>query len=299
VSFAGVFATSRNTTNVAQYLDATFTSFSIETDDDGADPGEPFEPFEVQVNFQSEGADVPAGFVRDFGEPFGSRTGADQGGGLSYGWVDPDSGAPLSLVGNGRDRDRTGIPQELDTIIHMQYGDVGGVNGVLDTGAWEIAVPDGIYEVTFSVGDEPGGSGLYDSLHAINVNYALGLEGFQATAANEYETATTTVSVTDGPPSARPGRRHQHQAELRHRRTHRGCTRRHERVPREPLHGRRDRRGCIWLHLRPGRRSRRRPDQPGRQRPAVRGLNRAAGAHHRGHLGWERRHRAGPERRAG
>lgn len=197
VSFAGVFATSRNTTVLADYLDATFSTFVVEQD---VDEEEPFTPFDAQVNFQSETAPVPSGYLRDFGQPFGARTSADQGEGLSYGWVDPVSGDPLSLVNNGRDRNRAGIPQELDTLIHMQFGDVANATppNVLATGAWEIAVPNGVYEVTVSVGDQGSAANGYDSVHAINVERGIGIEAFQATSSQEYEQATVVAAVEDG-----------------------------------------------------------------------------------------------------
>ena len=42
---------------------------------------------------------------------------------------------PLDLSPNTRDRARSGIDARLNTLIHLQYGDVGGTNGVLTAGA--------------------------------------------------------------------------------------------------------------------------------------------------------------------
>lgn len=158
---------------------------------------------DIKVNFQNETVPVPSGYLRDFGQPYGERTGADQGSGQSYGWVEPRTHNPLDLTKNGRDRNRTGIEQRLDTVIHMQYGDIQppGSNGNLEPGAWEIAVPDGTYDVTVSVGDQPGGSSgssVYDSQHTINIEGTNAIDKFQATAQNEYKQATATVDVTDG-----------------------------------------------------------------------------------------------------
>src|SRR5207247_406534 len=90
-------------------------------------------PTNIRVNFQPQGASVPTGYVKDFGESFGARTGAEQGSGLTYGWVIPGTTIPRTLVGNARDRDLD-PDQRLDTFIHMQY--TGG-NGVAAPGAWE------------------------------------------------------------------------------------------------------------------------------------------------------------------
>ncbi len=166
-------------------------------------------PVDLKINFQANTVmvsgspvpvPVPAGYLKDVGQPYGPRTDADQGTGLFYGWILQDDSSPLDLTTNGRDRNRASIDQRLDTFIHMQYGDIvpQGTSGNLQPGRWEIAVPDGLYEVDVSVGDQPGGGGIYDSVHAINVEGAVALETFQGTTADEYESATATVGVSDG-----------------------------------------------------------------------------------------------------
>ena len=50
------------------------------------------------MNFQSETAPVPAGYLRDFGEPFGLKFGPDQGSGLTYGWVVPGTSTLMYLM---------------------------------------------------------------------------------------------------------------------------------------------------------------------------------------------------------
>ncbi|WP_460787086.1 malectin domain-containing carbohydrate-binding protein [Microbacterium insulae] len=153
---------------------------------------------DVKIDFTATNGVPVSGYFADWGQAYGARTSPNQGTGLTYGWVDND-GHELSLVGNGRDRGRAGIPDLVDSMIHMQYGDVtAGGNGVTTPGAWEIAVADGVYEVTFAVGDQPGAENIYDSLHAINVEGSAALESFQATTSAEFRTVTTTVGVFDG-----------------------------------------------------------------------------------------------------
>ncbi|WP_354500164.1 malectin domain-containing carbohydrate-binding protein [Mycetocola sp. 2940] len=154
----------------------------------------------VKVDFTATNGVPAAGYVADWGQAYGARTSTNQGTGLSYGWIDAD-GNTLNLVTNGRDRGRAGVEERVDSIIHMQYGDVSGgtgTNGVKNEGEWELAVPQGLYEVTVAVGDEPGADGVYDSNHVINVEGSVGIESFVATAAAEYRTVTTTVGVWDG-----------------------------------------------------------------------------------------------------
>ena len=189
------------------------TPFTVEvTADDGEDPDtQSFEisvidEVNIDVNFQDEDfGPPPAGYLADFGQAFGPRTGADQGSGLSYGWVAEGTTTPLSLEGNARERGRATIDDLNDTLIHMQYGDIDTVYGgntncdrnQCDAGAWEIAVPDGLYEVTLSVGDQPSG-GVYDSLHAINIESGLAILEFQAEAGQEYLEVTAEAGVQDG-----------------------------------------------------------------------------------------------------
>lgn len=138
---------------------------------------------EARVNFQMPASQTPDGYLADFGEPFGPRTGPDQGDGLTYGWVHQGTHEPYDMVGKGRDRDTPGIEQRRDTLLHMQAG---------EPGSWEIAVPDGRYAVDVSVGDAaPTG------VHAINVEGVPVISGFDGTT-ELFEENGTTVDVDDG-----------------------------------------------------------------------------------------------------
>lgn len=151
---------------------------------------------DLKINFQSETAPVPDGYLRDFGEPFGERTGANQGDGLSYGWVEPGTHTPIDLVGNGRDREILD-DQRLDTLMHMEIPEENE-GGVVATGAWEIAIPNGVYEVTVAVGDPAVGTA--PESHTINVEGVNAIDGFgtSPTAGPDNTSATVTVTVSDG-----------------------------------------------------------------------------------------------------
>lgn len=152
----------------------------------------------VKINFQSAAAPLPTGYFKDFGQPFGLRTGTDQGGGqFSYGWVrESDFTTPLDLTLNGADRNRAGIDQRLDTVMHMQYA--GGTARTQIPGAWQIELPNGVYQATVSVGDAPSGTKGYDSLNAVNVEGVVLIEGFQASSSQEYLSDTALIGVNDG-----------------------------------------------------------------------------------------------------
>jgi hypothetical protein len=125
--------------------------------------------FNLKVNFANGTAALPAGYARDYGLPYGARSNTDTGitdpTGLTYGWVNPANGQPLNLAlngnppGNGRDRNYSAAPtnldQRLDTLLHMQADDINGTfsPGVKTEGWWEVALPNGAYDVTVSAGD--------------------------------------------------------------------------------------------------------------------------------------------------
>jgi hypothetical protein len=194
------------------YNDYVFVVSNVKpagTPDPDPDP-EPAEP--IRVNFQSEAAPVPDGYLKDFGQPYGPRTGTDQGEGLTFGWKDQATENPIDLSvggttpGNGRDRGLN-PDQRYDTLMHMQAGDLtppakpnGTFNGVDAYAFWELALPSGTYEVTVAVGDAAVGSD--PELHSVNVENQPLIDQFEpsgaAGSATRHETATVVVDVTDG-----------------------------------------------------------------------------------------------------
>jgi alpha-tubulin suppressor-like RCC1 family protein len=84
------------------------------------------QPGVICVNFQERGNPVPAGYLPDFGDTFGARNGQ------SYGWS-ADTGC--------FDRNKF-ADQRLDTSCRMQPNTT-----------WEIALPNGAYEVRAVIGD--------------------------------------------------------------------------------------------------------------------------------------------------
>jgi hypothetical protein len=96
----------------------------------------------VRVNFQLRATppkEVPLGYIPDYGDVFGNR-----GNGWSYGWT-------VSKIDSARDRDA--VPdQRYDTLNSLVMWNTG-------TGSWEIAVPNGTYNVYIVGGD----ASYYDS----------------------------------------------------------------------------------------------------------------------------------------
>jgi hypothetical protein len=148
--------------------------------------------FSAKVDFATA-ATVPVdGHVLDYGQSYGARTGADQGTGLTYGWVGLADSTPLDLTGNGRDRGAAEPDRLLATFVHMQLP--ASSPGVKTPGRWEMAVPAGTYSVTVAVGDATS----LDSAHSLQIENQNAVDGFVPTSAERYRTRTAQVTVTDG-----------------------------------------------------------------------------------------------------
>ena len=151
--------------------------------------------FVAQINFQDELTTPPSGYLADFGEAFGVRSDANQGGGqYSYGWVDTQTGDPVSLVGQGRARGIGGVSLLNNTVIHMEHP--------VDppTGFWEIEVPNGTYNVTVGVGDPSVGGD--PEIHRVNAEGVTLVDNFEPSgsegAATRFSSGSGVVSVSDG-----------------------------------------------------------------------------------------------------
>ena len=158
----------------------------------GRGPGEPQPQLDVKINFQTKDAPLPNGFIKDYGQPYGVQASG------TYGWLELSTRTPVDASGAARDRNRVGIPQELDTLIHLQRGDCcAKAGGFLKEVYWEYALPNGTYQVTVAAGDAPGSDG-YDSQHTLNVEGVPALSRFQANAKDEFGRGTVVVKVEDG-----------------------------------------------------------------------------------------------------
>ena len=130
--------------------------------------------FSVKINFQPTGAPVPAGYLPDDGPLFGNR-----GNGYTYGWN-------VRNTSFTRDRNSALSPdQRYDTLNHMQKS--GGAR------SWEIAVPNGSYNVFVVSGD----ADHIDSVFRVNVEGVLTVSG-TPTSGSRWVSGTRTVTVSDG-----------------------------------------------------------------------------------------------------
>ncbi|PSR54624.1 hypothetical protein AHMF7605_14465 [Adhaeribacter arboris] len=164
----------------------------------------------IQVNFQDPATVPPAGWARDYGQPYGLRTGANQGNNLTYGWKNRLNNSLLDISvggttpGNGRNRNSILNPDInvlQATLMHMQSDDIPGTfDGTKAEAYWEVKVPNGIYDVTVSAGD----AGVYSipERHSLNVEGATAIDRFAPTgaagASTRFKSATVQVTVTDG-----------------------------------------------------------------------------------------------------
>jgi hypothetical protein len=161
-------------------------------------------PFAVnaKINFQPSSAPTPSGYTKDTGAAYSSTRG--------YGWVRQDSlssatHTALDLTPNTVDRDPNdtdSYDQRLDTLLFMQYPQNGSnPNAVRTPGAWELALPCGMYKVTVTVGDSRFVSNPTDpadiSSHRIRAEGQL-FVAFQATSTKRFQTGSLILPVCDG-----------------------------------------------------------------------------------------------------
>jgi hypothetical protein len=131
--------------------------------------------FSLNLHFNSDATEMPAGYIADTGLAYGSRTS-----GLTYGWNQDNSA-------NARDRDSASSPDELhDGLIHLQKPNNPNAS-------WKIAVPNGTYTVHLLAGDP----NYIDSIYKINVQGVLALSGTPTSTTHWFQN-TVTVVVTNG-----------------------------------------------------------------------------------------------------
>ena len=161
---------------------------------------EPLEAPKVNIDYQDSESIPPVGYLRDYGQPFGQRSGANQGAGFQFGWKNRADGTLLDLTANGRNRN---TPEDvlLATLMHMQavHIDNDYWPGVKEEGYWEMKVPNGIYDVTVSVGD--GNPNKKPERHSINVEGVKAISGFipngKKGTISRFKTVTVRVNVKD------------------------------------------------------------------------------------------------------
>ena len=127
----------------------------------------------ARINYQPAGASVPAGYVADTGALYGGR-----GNGFSYGWN-------AAIAGETRDRNNALSPdQRHDTLVQTQRA---------GNSFWELAVPNGRYAVTLTMGDP----GFTDSVYAASIEGVL-TSPFTPISAQRWTEQFRIVNVTDG-----------------------------------------------------------------------------------------------------
>jgi hypothetical protein len=130
--------------------------------------------FATKINFQPASAPTVSGYTVDSGLPFAARNG------LTYGWNGDISDAL-------RDRNnRASADQRFDTLAYLQ-------KAAHPNAAWEIAVPNGAYQVRIVAGDP----NYINSVFRIAVEDVLAVSGAPS-AGNHWIDVTVTITVSDG-----------------------------------------------------------------------------------------------------
>ena len=134
------------------------------------------EPIAVKINFQPATAPTVAGYLVDSGLVYAAR-----GNGFTYGW----SGDVTDTS-----RDRNVLTDQLrDTLLHMQ-------KPLVPNASWEIAVPNGRYQVLLVSGDSAAN---YDAVYRTNIEGVLGVSGTPTSATRFFDSGGSfQVQVSDG-----------------------------------------------------------------------------------------------------
>jgi len=138
--------------------------------------------FTVKVNFQSNSQgdrSIPAGYLPDYGLPFG-----DRGNGFSYGWN-------RDISADARDRNSANSKgdQRYDTLIHFQKG---------ADAIWEIVIPNGKYDVLILSGDPDN----TDQTNTLNVENVIVVD--PNGQSGNWDKYNVVVTVADGRLTVKP-----------------------------------------------------------------------------------------------
>jgi glucose/arabinose dehydrogenase len=145
-------------------------------------PTAPPPPSIIRINFQPAAAAVPAGYLVDAGLAYAAR-----GNGQTYGWN-------LDISALARDRDSgASLDQRYDTLVHMQKPENPDA-------VWELAVPNGTYDLRIVSGD----AAFFDSVYRITAEGLLVVNG-TPTSGGRWVEGVSTVTVTDGRLTLRSG----------------------------------------------------------------------------------------------
>ncbi|MDX2303315.1 MAG: LamG-like jellyroll fold domain-containing protein [Microscillaceae bacterium] len=141
---------------------------------------------DLQFNFQDNSTATPAGWIKDFGEPFGIKIGANQGAGLNFGWKQVSDAMPVNVTTQGRVRTNPVGNVIQQTFMHMQPGTANNF--------WELTLPNGPYTIEVSVGD---GGGFTNSTHAVRAEGQTVIAPFVPTP-NQFKTEIRNILLEDG-----------------------------------------------------------------------------------------------------
>jgi hypothetical protein len=144
----------------------------VKTDNVGTAAGQSVQTktFTAQINFQPASVSAPEGYLIDSGLPFGAKTN-----GYRYGWTTDVSSFAVQ-------RNNAASPDiRYDTAIMLTSG-----------GTWEMAVPNGMYDVRIVAGAGGNLSTQKFSVEGVPMTQAT------TTATTGWFEETVTVVVTDG-----------------------------------------------------------------------------------------------------
>ncbi|MCW2622593.1 MAG: C-terminal target protein, partial [Frankiales bacterium] len=134
------------------------------------------------IDFTTPTGTVASGYTADRGLGYDAARG--------FGWVTPGTSTPVDMSVNTRARTAP-ADQRLKTLVIMQGS---GVSNQPSTGAFELSVVNGTYDVTVAVGD----ASYFDSVHRVTAEGTRIVNDFVPSSTTPFQTVTATVTVADG-----------------------------------------------------------------------------------------------------
>ena len=145
----------------------------------------------LHVNFAAQTSAAVAGYTTDYGAAFTTASGT--------GWEDQTTGAPVSAIGNGRERGSKLSPDKrYDTFMQMQET-AASTTGTHTPVRWEHKIANGTYAVTVGVGDATNTNSVIKiTAEPGTASSTVIINNFQATTSMLFQTMTKNVTITDG-----------------------------------------------------------------------------------------------------
>jgi len=139
----------------------------------------------LAFNFATAATNTPAGFIEDTGAAYGAKPNGE-----TYGWLLASNNTPTNATAEARNRlPNPDFDPIRESLIHLNRG------GTFPQLKWELAVPNGTYQVTIQAGDVVN-EGTENTRHVIKAEGEILLDF--TTEVGKFGTRTVAQNITVG-----------------------------------------------------------------------------------------------------